>query len=132
MECTNDTSGNNINQKINPEQVAKNFLQWFYHNLNLNVDNLFPKVWKDYSEMDVNSQKIKGLGFIYTKMKEIFDNTNSNPESFQYILNGSRCIIILVTGKATKNNVTRNFSKVFQLVHDKKTSWFIKNLLIKI
>lgn len=132
MECTNDTSGNNINQKINPEQVAKNFLQWFYHNLNVNVDNLFPKVWKDYSEMDLNSQKIKGLGFIYTKMKEIFDNTNSNPESFQYILNGSRCIIILVTGKATKNNFTRNFSKVFQLVHDKKTSWFIKNLLIKI
>ena len=84
-----------INQRINPEKVSKDFVKWFYHNLNVNVDNLFPKVWKDYSEMDLNNQKIKGLGFIYTKMKQIFDKTNSQPNSFQYILNGSRCIIIL-------------------------------------
>jgi len=132
MQNSSDVSGNNINQKINPEAVAKDFLGWFYNNINKNVDNLFPKLWKDYSEIDINGKKIKGMGNIYTNMKQIFGGTQSQPNSFQYILNGSRCIILLTTGKITKNSVTKNFSKVFQLTHNKNVGWCIKNLMIKI
>ena len=132
MQNSSDVSGNNINQKINPEYVAKEFLGWFYNNINKNVDNLFPKLWKEYSEIDINGEKIKGLEQIYINMKKIFNETHSQPESFQYILNGSRCIILLTTGKITKNNITKNFSKVFQLTHNKNVGWFVKNLMIKI
>lgn len=130
MQKPCDKSGNNINQKIDTKKLAEEFILWFYKNINENINKLFPDIWKEYSVIDINGDKIKGINNIYIQMNAIFSQTRSDLKSFQYILNGSRSIIILVTGIITKNTIIKNFSAVFQLSHN--NSWFIKNLMINI
>jgi len=129
MQNGSDKSGNNINQKIDVGKLGQQFVQLFYTKLNTNLDTLFPNAWKEFTTININGDTIKGIKPIYLKFKAVFTGTKSKPESYQFISNGSRSILILVTGKICRAQQVKNFSTTFQLIYLKAGAWYIQNML---
>ena len=126
-----DTAGKNINQLINPENVGKEFVKWFFTNINTNINNIFTNIWKDFSLIDINGVKTKGKKNIEPVIKKSFSDLKFKPSSFQFVCKGSRSILNLVTGTVFKGNQQKIFTFMVQLNHN-KNAWFIQNLIIHI
>ena len=66
------TKGDNIIQKVDLNITSKDFVNWFYTTLNSNIDNLFNNLWRDFTVVDINSEKTKGKVNIHSKFNKCF------------------------------------------------------------
>lgn len=117
-------SGSNINNKIDTREVANEFVQYFYKELNTNYRNLIQSnILREYTKVVYNSNEYTGENII-----PIFDNIskeNYNIFKIESVDSGSRAININVVGM--KNNQV--FSHLFLICNHKDSFWYLKNII---
>lgn len=119
-------TGYNINNLINIELVANNFIKTYFTNLSgKNIQSLIEaKILRDYTTIKFNNDKLKGVYLI-----EFLNNLscyNININTYNYIDSGSRRIDISVIGFMTKEMENINFNQTFIICYQ-DDSWYIKN-----
>ena len=67
--------GNNINQKVNPSEIATNFVNFYYSSLDININNLIDAngkfIYKNNSEYCIQGLVFKGPNDIFNKIREL-------------------------------------------------------------
>jgi hypothetical protein len=121
-------SGNNIVQLIDYNQLAKQFIEFFYNKWTTAPEEFLTNgLLFEYSKMNFNGNLLKGVDFIkqMVEMKNagiVFSNINCHA-----LDSGSRRIDIMTSGMINQ----KNFSQYFLIVFD-KTSWKIQNSILNI
>lgn len=127
MSFNNDKSGMNINNYINIQQTAYNFIDYYYNTINSNFSDLISHdVIKTFT-------KIKAEGVEYTgdnlfNILAVMSQNHFDITKIEQLDSGSRRIDILVNGII---NQTNHFSQTFLICHNDER-WFLKNSIINI
>tara|TARA_B100002019_G_C20950120_1_gene441185 strand:- start:63 stop:464 length:402 start_codon:yes stop_codon:yes gene_type:complete len=129
-----ETSGDQINRKVNVEEIGINFTKYFYKNWQESPQNLFSSnTFKNHSRL-----KFKNKVYQKEELVKFFTETFSNGIIFeileiQVLDSGARRADILVVGKLfeKKTNSSLNFSQYITLAH-LSDYWFIHNSLLTI
>ena len=131
------TIGNNINQKIDFNVIATQFVTFFYNSLDININNLIDVngkfLYKDNSEMCIQGIMVKGPEQIYQKIIELHNrNCHHNVDSIDVVTSGSRRLNILVTGRIQLDGFIYAFTEYFHLASGKKEGeWWIQSDIIR-
>lgn len=121
-------NGDNILHKINVNDVVNEFIKFYYTSFNTNPDNIINNI-REFSTLKYSNQKYDGKKF-YNKVC-IFHKQQVRmlPKNVEFIDSGSRRIDISVTGVASDNKLSKNFSQTFLISHS-KDGWYIKNSIL--
>ena len=122
---------NNIVQKIDYQQLSKEFVNYFYTNW-ASAPNTYiqSKAFSEYSRLKVDDTIYSGNNFI-KYLIEKSTNLKIDIIKFNCIDSGSRRIDINVTGYILKDNIKYIFSQYFLLAH-LKDNWTIQNSILNI
>jgi len=133
MEINQDpTIGNNINQKANYNNIAYNFIQFYYDSLDKNLNNMFDInknfIYKETSEFCLQGVLTKGGEKIYSKLLELNQRGCQHKiNSVDVVTSGSRRLNILVSGQIQLDGFTYSFTEYFHLASSKKeNNWWIQ------
>lgn len=126
-------NGNNIMQKINTDNLAKSFLDFFYSTWVRNPNDFYNSgVFYEHSRLSIDGNIYNASDSInYLEKIKIGLNFNIEISKFSCMDSGSRRMDILVNGFMYKNNVKYPFSQYFLLAYF-KDSWKIQNSIINI
>lgn len=116
--------GSNINSKINTREVANEFVEYFYKELNTNFRSLIQNnILREYTKVVFNSNEYTGENII--TVFETISKENYNIFKIESIDSGSRAININVVGM-TDNQI---FSHSFLICNHKDSHWYLKNII---
>jgi len=126
-------SGNNILQKIDYNQLSRQFIEYFYNTWQTNPgDFLTSQIFTEYSRLHVDTNTYK-----YNDIITYLNNIKSSGSFKVEILkmncmdSGSRRIDILVNGTFYLNGNINMFSQSFLIVHV-KDAWKFHNSILNI
>jgi hypothetical protein len=117
-----------MSSKINFEEITRVFVNFYYENWMKNCPNLFSScLWKHFTKMKVDNVE---LGITDIKSwHENFKDASFELIRYQYVLDGTRRIELMVQGKISKNNLTKIINQNFSLL-EHSGQWWIKSILI--
>ena len=117
-----------MSKKINFEDITKVFVNFYYENWMKNCDALFSScLWKHFTKFQVNNIEIP-LEQIKLWHQNLSDSSFELIR-YQYVIDGSRRIDLMVQAKISKNNVTKNLNQHFSLL-EHSGQWWIKSNMI--
>jgi hypothetical protein len=128
-----DKSGNNIVQKIDYQQLAKQFVDFYYNKWTTNpLDFLTNGCIFQATKMNYNNKILKGAEII----QEMINFHSNGQISFESINcnaldSGSRRIDIMASGNISQNGTLYKFSQYFLIVFQ-DNSWKIQNSILNI
>ena len=128
-----DKSGNNIVQKIDYQQLAKQFIDFYYNKWTTNpLDFLTNGCIFQSTKMNYNNKILIGAEII----KEMINFHSNGQISFESINcnaldSGSRRIDIMASGNISQNGTLYKFSQYF-LILFQDNSWKIQNSILNI
>jgi hypothetical protein len=128
-----DKSGNNIVQKIDYQQLAKQFIDFYYNKWTTNpLDFLTNGCIFQSTKMNYNNKILIGAEII----KEMINFHSNGQISFESINcnaldSGSRRIDIMASGNISQNGTRYKFSQYF-LILFQDNSWKIQNSILNI
>ena len=129
-----ETSGDQINKKVDIDKIAHEFTYYFYDKWQNNPNELFSSnIFKNHYRIKYKNIVYQGenlLNFIYSIHN---DQVKFELTDIQNLDSGARRADILVVGKIhnSKQNLIYNFSQYFTIAH-LKDYWFIHNSLFTI
>lgn len=127
------TSGDQINKKINIQEVGLEFINFYFQNIKSNLNTLYE------SNMIRNHTRIRYKDVEY-KDQELFNLLNQLGNQINFfgeeiivMDSGARRVDILVNGYITENNDInkKRFCQYFAIANNNK-GWFIHNSLLSI
>ena len=133
----NHKKGYNINQKVDYNIIASNFVNFYYHNLDTNLSNLIDVngkfIYKGNSEYCIQGQIIKNQEQIYARLLELNKRGCAhNVHSIDVVTSGSRRLNILVTGQIKLDDFLYSFTEYFHLASGKKENeWWIQSDILR-
>jgi hypothetical protein len=128
-----DKSGNNIVQKIDYQQLAKQFIDFYYNKWTTNpLDFLTNGCIFQATKMNYNNKILKGVEIIQ-EMINFHSNGHISFESINCnaLDSGSRRIDIMASGNISQNGTLYKFSQYF-LILFQDNSWKIQNSILNI
>ena len=129
--------GNNINQKVNPSEIATNFVNFYYSSLDININNLIDAngkfIYKNNSEYCIQGLVFKGPNDIFNKIRELNQRgCVHNINSIDVVTSGSRRLNIVVTGKIQLDGFLYTFTEYFHLASGKNNGeWWIQSDILR-
>mgnify|MGYP001246130506 CR=1 FL=1 len=125
-----ETSGDQINKKVNVEEIGINFAKYFYKQWQESPEQFFTSnVFKKHSRLKFKNQ-IYEKESLLNFFKETFSNgINFELDDIQVLDSGARRADILIVGKM--NNSTYRFSQYITIAF-LNDHWFVHNSLLSI
>lgn len=126
-------SGNNILQKIDYNELSRQFIHYFYNTWQTNPENFTTgQIFTEYSRLHVDTNTYK-YNDIITYLNNIRSSASFKIEisKMNCMDSGSRRIDILVNGTFYINEETHMFSQSFLIVHV-KDAWKFQNSILNI
>jgi hypothetical protein len=126
--------GDQINQRVDIQQVGTNFINFYYTTCKNNINTLFTSgVLKNhtrlrYKNIEYKDQELAKL------LTQINQESNFILEETIIMDSGGRRADILVTGKIQmiKTHEILRFSQYFTIANNKDGNWFIHNMLLSV
>lgn len=129
-----DNSGDQINQKVDIQQIGIDFVNYYFSNLTNNLDVLLSShLLKPHTRI-----KYKNLEYKGNELVKLLGELNSlilfQIEEIITLDSGGRRADILVIGKCQTKDLTKKlfkFSQYFTIANNKE-NWFLHNSLLSI
>ena len=119
----NPKTGYNINNKINPNQLAFDFVNYYYEQLKINPQQLInDNILRPYTTFKYNSIKYNKDNLVL--LLSTLSQCTYNILKIESIESGSRRIDINVIGQINESIFTQSFIICF------KDIWFVKNSIL--
>lgn len=128
------TIGDQINQKIDIQQVGNDFVNYFYNNLKNNLQELVNSgLLRNHTRIKYNNIEYKGSELI-NLLVQFNQEINFVIEENIIMDSGGRRADILTSGKiqSLKTQEIYNFSQYFTIANNKDGNWFLHNSLLSI
>ena len=116
--------------------LAKNFIEFYYSNLNNKKYDLLLPYLKEYTVLNCQKNKYKGNNLI--NYFNYLENINAifSEIDFETSISGARRINILVTGKLNYNeneiNIIKNFAEYIHCGTDSNKNFWIQTIIFKL
>ena len=129
-----DNSGDQINQKVDIQQIGIDFVNYYFSNLTNNINVLLSShLLKPHTRIKYNNMEYKG-----NELVKLLEELNSlilfQLEEIITLDSGGRRADILVIGKCQTKGLTNKsfrFSQYFTIANNKE-NWFLHNSLLSI
>ena len=128
------TNGDQINQKVDIQQVGINFINYFYNNLKNDLQQLLNSgILRNHTRVKYNKKEYKGNELLQL-LFQFSQDINFIIEENIIMDSGGRRADILVSGKMQSNKTQEifSFSQYFTIANNKDGNWFLHNSLLSI
>ena len=129
-----NTTGDQINQRVDIQEIGTQFLNFFFTNSTQNLENLISSgIIKEHTRIKYQNKEFKGQDLI-SLLVQLNSNLNFNIEETIIMDSGGRRADIMVVGKA-QNKIQQTkfyrFTQYFTIANN-KGNWFVHNSLLSI
>lgn len=129
-----NTTGDQINQRIDIQQIGTNFLNFFFTNSTQNIQNLISSgIIKEHTRIKYQNKEFKGDELV-ALLVQLNSTINFIIEENTIMDSGGRRADIMVVGKAQskiEHNKYYRFTQYFTIANNKE-NWFVHNSLLSI
>jgi len=128
------TIGDQINQKVDIQQVGTDFVNYFYNNLKTNLQELVNSgLLRNHTRIKYMNKEYKGNELIQLLL-QLSQEINFIIEENIIMDSGGRRADILTSGKiqSLKTQEMFSFSQYFTIANNKDGKWFLHNSLLSI
>lgn len=129
-----NTTGDQINQRVDIQEIGTQFLNFFFTNSTQNLENLISSgIIKEHTRIKYQNKEFKGQELV-SLLVQLNSNLNFNIEETIIMDSGGRRADIMVVGKA-QNKIQQSkfyrFTQYFTIANNKE-NWFVHNSLLSI
>ena len=121
-----DTSGYNINNKIDISKVVNDFIEYYFSNITTPEQIIIDGVIKEYTTIKFDNDKYTGDNLLLFLNQFSQNYTNFGIKKINFLESGSRRIDIIIIGDMKNVDFEVSFCQSFVLCNHSDT-WFIKN-----
>ena len=129
-----ETTGDQINRKVNVPEIGNNFISYYFQNLKNNIQVLYDSnTIRNHTRFKYQNKEFKGLE-LRQLLEQMKTQINFFLEDKIIMDSGARRADILIIGYIIPENETNKklrFSQYFTIANN-KDNWFIHNSLISI
>ena len=129
-----DHTGDQINQRVDIQQIGSQFVNFFFTNSTQNLENLISSgVIKNHTRIKYQNKEFKGEELI-SLLIQLNSNLMFNIEETITMDSGGRRADIMVIGKAqhkTQTDKMYRFTQYFTIANNRE-NWFLHNSLLSI
>ena len=129
-----DHTGDQINQRVDIQQIGNQFINFFFTNSTQNLENLISSgVIKEHTRIKYQNKEYKGHELI-SLLIQLNSNLNFKIEEIIIMDSGGRRADIMVIGKGQskiQHDKLFRFTQYFTIANNKE-NWFLHNSLLSI